>query len=87
MNTEQKQNRDRYRDQMESMVPSTNVHTGLRQGPGLNISCCASPFSCTGDVIIPIQCECKACGFQPVSLYVSEISTLNMVEKLLVVTG
>ena len=49
--------RNWYRDQMESIVPCTNVNTSLRQGQGLGaiVSYCTSPVPCTSPG--PVQCE------------------------------
>ena len=90
MDTEQEQNRDQYKDQMESQVPYRNVHTDPRQkqGPGRIVSYCASPVPCTGAGRIHVQCGCTIRHMEPtVCTCVSEISTLNMVGKPLVVTG
>ena len=44
IHTAREQDWDWYKDQMESTVPYTNVHTGPRQGqgPGPTVSYCAS---------------------------------------------
>ena len=47
--------RDRYRDQVESIVLCRNVHTDSRQipGPGPIVSYCAGPVPCTGSIPVP----------------------------------
>ena len=50
---------DRYRDQIKSIVPCRNVHTGRRQRqePGPIISYCESPISSASLSPIPMQCK------------------------------
>ena len=55
IHTVRERDRDRYRDQMESIVLCRNVHTGSRQipGPGPIVSYCAGPVPCTGPIPFP----------------------------------
>ena len=52
-------NWNRYRDQIENIVPCRNVHTGLRQGqvPGPIVSYCVSPPPTASPGPVPVQCE------------------------------